>query len=221
MYIHICISHWYDLWNLYEDIPFFLLRHLRPWSEIHWETSQSCDRQSIMEYKHATQKKQSALKNHVNILAGNSARMTTSEKKKLEQSKSEAKQNEPKGKQDKCQQAIPRSCQQMPSPEVYRLATILVLAGLYHGSIIRFASKAVRRSTGWFGGFRNCLGFCSQGQIWKFVLMSHILFPLNWCAFLSFFWPKSESFEIWIDLGNFMRFQKFPLFFCLPTIIFE
>ena len=32
--------------------------------------------------------------------------------------------------------------------QVYRLATILVLVGLYHGSIIRFASKAFRRSTG-------------------------------------------------------------------------
>ena len=98
--IHICISHWYDLWNLYEDIPFFLLRHLRPWSEIHWETSQSCDRQSIMEYKHATQKKQSALKNHVNILAGNSARMTTSEKKTS---------NNPKAKRSKMNQKVNRT----------------------------------------------------------------------------------------------------------------
>ena len=118
------------------------------------------------------------------------------------------KQNKPKGKKDKCQQAIPPSCQQMPSPEVYRLATILVLAGLYHGSIIRFASKAFRRSTGWFGGFRE------PREIWKLVLMSNNFFPLNWCAFLSFFfWPKSEWFEIWIDLGNLMRFEKCPLFF--------
>ena len=94
-------------------------------------------------------------------------------KKELEQSKSEAKQNEPKGKKDKCQQAIPPSCQQMPSQEVYRLATILVLAGLYHGSIIRFASKAFRRSTGWFGGFRE------PREIWKLVLMSNNFFPLN------------------------------------------
>lgn len=77
----------------------FLLRHLRPWSEIHWETSQSCGRQSIMECKHATQKKQSA-QNHVNILAGNSARMTTSEKKNS---------NNPKAKRSKMNQKVKRT----------------------------------------------------------------------------------------------------------------
>ena len=79
--------------------------------------------------------------------------------------------------------------------QVYRLATILVLVGLYHGSIIRFASKAFRRSTGrrrGEGAVSVSVWGSEPREIGKFVLLSNFvcslafMFPLSFCKHLNF-----------------------------------